>query len=103
MYNGEVFIAQEELTTFLETARELKVIGLQAEVQCMGQNEPEEKMSTAQNEYHFSKETKQDIVNKKSSFQLSIPNAFLHTLMHNGMKATRIIHSMSCNVHCSCL
>ena len=55
MYNGEVFIAQEELTTFLETARELKVIGLQAEVQCMGQNEPEEKMSTAQNENYFSK------------------------------------------------
>jgi hypothetical protein len=38
MYDGEVFITQEELKQFLETAQELKVKGLQGEIQGIGQN-----------------------------------------------------------------
>ena len=39
MYNGEANIAQGDLTLFLETARELKVKGLQGDLQGIGQKE----------------------------------------------------------------
>ena len=40
LYNGEAFISQVELKKFLETAQELKVKGLQGELQGIGENEP---------------------------------------------------------------
>merc|ERR1719318_1577124 len=45
LYNGEANIFQGELTQFLETARELKVKGLQGDLQVIGQNEAEKKIA----------------------------------------------------------
>ena len=45
LYNVEAFISQVELKKFLETAQELKVKGLQGELQGTGENEPEDKLS----------------------------------------------------------
>jgi rubrerythrin len=41
MYNGEANISQEELTVFLETARELQVKGLDGEIEDIDKNESE--------------------------------------------------------------
>ena len=41
LYDGETFITQEELKMFLETAKELKIKGLQGDLQGIGQNESE--------------------------------------------------------------
>jgi len=40
IYNGEAFIAQEELKIFLDTAKELQINGLQGELQGIGQSVP---------------------------------------------------------------
>ena len=52
LYNGETFITQEELKKFLETAKELQVKGLQADLQGIGQNEPEKHSSSSHNTNH---------------------------------------------------
>ena len=41
LYDGETFITQEELKMFLETAKELKIKGLQGYLQGIGQKESE--------------------------------------------------------------
>jgi len=67
LYNGEVNVAQGELTQFLETAQELKVKGLQCDLQGIVQNEYEKPNSS-----HYSNnsklETDEEIVGKESTF-----------------------------------
>ena len=73
LYNGEVFITQEELTKFLETAQELQVKGLQGDLQGIGQNVSEEHKSTSQDTNYDEKETQN---NKDIVYQESIINSF---------------------------
>merc|ERR1719245_2517336 len=40
LYNGETFVAQEELNLFVETAKELKIKGLDSEMEGKGENIP---------------------------------------------------------------
>ena len=58
LYNGEAFITQEYLKTFLETARELQIKGLLGHLQGVGENTSQDKKSIQQDTEHIKFEIK---------------------------------------------
>ena len=57
LYNGEAFITNEELKMFIETAQDLKVKGLQSDLQNLGENEHEKQESSYQHKNYNEKKS----------------------------------------------
>jgi len=68
LYNGEVNIAQDELTRFLQTAQELKVKDLQSDLQGIDQNVYEKKSSPDYSN-NSKYENNGDIIGKESTLE----------------------------------
>ena len=61
IYNGEIFIAEEELKQFLQTARELQVKGLMGELQRVKENDHDEQITSKHNQFSENTDDEQNI------------------------------------------
>ena len=62
IYNGEIFIAEEELRQFLQTARELQVKGLMGELQRVNKNDHAEQITSKHDQFRENPDDEQNIL-----------------------------------------
>ena len=60
IYNGEVFVTQEQLKVFIETAKELLVKGLEDELIGIGENKTEHSINPQESEHEHGYESYED-------------------------------------------
>ena len=81
LQNGEAFISQEDIKSFLEAAQELQVKGLQGDIEGIGQNKYEQNKLYNDEELDYSFKSNRDIDGQESTLhaleQLADPDVTL--------------------------